>query len=66
MQYDGPRSDIIITRKREKIVFSATSPKGEEFLQLYCMDSPMEIGTSVALNYKRRAEELGLSVELNI
>lgn len=56
--------DITILRVREKVLFVAGNAKGEEFLQLYCMDGPMEIGTSVALNYKKRAEELGLVVQV--
>lgn len=56
--------DIIISRRGGYFIFEACTPKGEEFLQLYCMDCPMEIGTSVALNYKWRAEELGLVVQV--
>ena len=55
--------DLIIRRKREKIVFESLTPKGEEFLQLYLTTNTVDIGTSLALKYKWEAEKLGLQVE---
>ena len=62
-------SDLIFTVKQHEarpttVIFSATTPKGEEFLQLYLVNDYLTLDEMTMLEYLYMAKDMGLSVEV--
>lgn len=56
-------ADILLSRKGSATVFSAQTPKGEEFLQKYVVTDHMWLNEAERDVYKRQMERLLIEFE---